>query len=55
MVISYIYSSCWRMKLVFYECQQKAPEVQVAKVAKTTGDGTPFRSPAPKPQTNGTP
>jgi hypothetical protein len=27
MVISYIHSICWRMKSVFYECQQRAGEV----------------------------
>jgi hypothetical protein len=24
MVISYIYSTCWRMKSTFYECQHSA-------------------------------
>jgi hypothetical protein len=34
---------------------EKATKPQVAKMAKTSGGGTPFTSLAPKPQTTGTP
>jgi hypothetical protein len=34
---------------------EKVAEVQAAKMAKTFGGGTPFRSPTPKPQTTDTP
>jgi hypothetical protein len=34
---------------------EKVTEAQVAKMAKTSDGGTPFRSQAPKPQTTGTP
>jgi hypothetical protein len=38
MVISYIYSTCWSMKSIFYECQQPQPEEDAVHIQGDCND-----------------
>jgi hypothetical protein len=48
MVISYIYSTCWCMKSIFYECQQPQPKedaVHIQGDCNDLSDYTPLSDP----------